>query len=312
MPDISSPRSAIVLSCDENYVPLARGLVLSLAECGCPGERFDVVLIDIGCSEPSLDWMRSRGVRVVPFDSGCLPADVLDVIQPQQRAQVLRPWIPDLVTGYERYVWFDSDIWVQDGQVLSVLHAALDAVPDKILLAPGISHFNLRLYLDTQFLIDMQRRWFSACYEAPFAEETARKVHFCSGVFAMNRACTVWELWRREIAALYPKVAAHAPALLHMTEQIALNGVVRRHDLALPFDPLFNFHCNSGGMARDPRSGRVVTTFSVPSRDIGVLHLANWSFLKDQYIEAGLLYRKGDYITPEEWARIRAIPVRSA
>src|SRR5579871_6678320 len=105
-----SARSApnvVVFSCDENYVPLARGLVLSLGEIGVPDADTDLLLIDIGCSAPSLDWMRERSIRVVSFDASLLPPAVLAAIGPQQRAQAIRPWIPDLLPDHAAYIWFD-------------------------------------------------------------------------------------------------------------------------------------------------------------------------------------------------------------
>jgi hypothetical protein len=37
--------------------------------------------------------------------------------------------------------------------------------------------------------------------------------------------------------------------------------------------------------------GRVVTNVMLPVREIGVVHLANWSHLRSQYIQNELLYR---------------------
>jgi hypothetical protein len=44
----------------------------------------------------------------------------------------------------------------------------------------------------------------------------------------------------------------------------------------------------------------------LPTREIGVVHLANWSIMREQYIAQKLLYRSGDYLTPAERARIGA------
>ena len=90
---------------------------------------------------------------------------------------------------------------------------------------------------------------------------------------------------------------------MHLAEQIALNAIMIRTQLFVGLDPLYNFHCNSGG-ARRASNGRVMTTALLPSRELGVVHLANWSIVREHYLENKLLYRGGDYLTPEERARI--------
>jgi hypothetical protein len=51
-------------------------------------------------------------------------------------------------------------------------------------------------------------------------------------------------------------------------------------------------------------SGRVVTNLMLPPREIGVVHLANWSAMRQTYLEQDLLYRSGEYLSPTERARI--------
>ncbi len=42
----------------------------------------------------------------------------------------------------------------------------------------------------------------------------------------------------------------------------------------------------------------------LPLRDVGVIHLANWSQLRVRYMERQLLYRNGDYLTAAEKAML--------
>jgi len=118
----------------------------------------------------------------------------------------------------------------------------------------------------------------------------------------MRRTSPVWALWREEIKFIYPAMAtrtAKNKSLMHLAEQIALNVVIFRSGLFRRLDPLYNFHCNAGGAARAP-NGRVVTMMMLPSREIGVIHLANWSAMYKHYLSQNLLYRSGDYLSPAE------------
>lgn len=299
-----SATTAIVFSCDQAYFFLARGLVLSLADCGYPSADCKVVLVDIGCDAETLAWMRDRGVIVVPFDAAVLPPKVAAVITPPQRAMAMRPWLPRLVPGFAHIIWLDCDLWVQNGEVIDNIRAGANAAPDAVMLAPGTSHYNARFYTDIEMLIAMQRTWYDSCCEPEMARQIAATLHFSSAVFGMRRASPVWAAWGEEVARVYPLIAVRNRSILHMAELISMNIVLYRTQQFVRLDPLYNFHCNGAGAMRLP-DGRVVTNMMLPLRDIGVVHLANWSLLRERYIERQLLYRGGDYLTPAEKAAIK-------
>lgn len=301
----SAAQTAIVFSCDQGYFFLARGLVLSLADAGYPNADTKVVLIDIGCEPEALAWMRDHGVDVVPFDPSVIPPQVLAVIKPSQWAMAMRPWLPQMLPGYEHIVWLDCDLWVQNGEVIGHFRAGANMVPHAVMIAPGSSHYNMRLYTDIEGLVSMQRIWYDSCCEPEFAKKIAAVVHFSSAVFGMRRSSPVWALWGEEVARVYPEVAIRNPSIMHMAELISMNIVLFKTQQFVRLDPLYNFHCNGAGAMR-LADGRVVTNMMLPVRDIGVIHLANWSMLKDQYLSLGLLYRRGDYLTDAERARIAA------
>ncbi len=299
----SAASTAIVFSCDQAYFFLARGLVLSLADCGYPNADNKVVLIDIGCDAEALAWMKDRGVTIVPFDPAVLPPAVAAVITPSQRAMAMRPWLPQLVPGFEHIIWLDCDLWLQNGEVIQYLRAGANAAPLAVTLAPGTSHFNARFYTDIEALVAMQRIWYDSCCEPELARQIAATLHYSSAVFGMRRASPVWEAWGEEVTRVYPLIAARNRHIVHMAELISMNIVLFRTMQFVRLDPLYNFHCNGAGAMRLP-DGRVVTNMLLPLRDIGVIHLANWSLLRERYVETQLLYRNGDYLTDAEKAMI--------
>lgn len=295
--------TAIVFSCDEAYVFLARGLVLSLVAAGYPNSEAKLILIDIGCSPRSLQWMKEHGVEVVEIGPNLIPEEISSVIKPHQRAQVVRPWLPELLPQIEHFIWLDCDLWVQNAMLLKVMRAGARIRSDSILIAPSVSHYNATFYVDINNFIKMQRTWFESYYPADIVEKLSTTISFSSGVFGLNRSSPVWDLWKQEEKFLYPIVAAREPRLVHLAEQTALNVVIHRSTLVTRLDPLYNFHCNSGGAMRLP-GGRVVASIMVPPQDIGVVHLASWSNLRDHYLEWKLLYQGGEYLWPDEWAAI--------
>lgn len=301
----SSAKTAIVFSCDENYVPLARGLVLSLRALGYPRQDFDLVLIDIGCSKRSLEWMETNEVVIKSLPIDIIPSSILSLIEPYQRALVMRPWLPEILTGYDLYIWFDADTWLQNDDVVKVICKAQNVIQGRIFIAPGISHYNASIYDDMSKIIQMQSIWFKTCYqESDLSDPFSKMMHYSCGVFGISRMSAIWNLWKEEILITYPRVAERYKPLLHLAEQTALNFIVHRDNTLLArMDPLFNFHCNSGGAIRLNRD-EVVTYTVIPVRRIGVVHLANWSRNAKRYMEDNLLFCSGDYLTNNERSSI--------
>src|SRR5690349_6730570 len=206
-------KSAIVFSCDDAYMPLARGLVLSLAAAAPPDGDFRSIFIDIGCSEEALCWMAAQRVEIVKFDARLIPSQIMTVIRPHQRAQVIRPWLPELLPEIEHFIWLDSDVWLQNSRLLSHLRDGSQMAPESVMLAPGMSLYNSNFYLDIGRVVTMQKTWFEACYPAEFVNRAAMMLHYSSGVFGLRRSSPVWESWRNECLYLYPAVAQRDPRL---------------------------------------------------------------------------------------------------
>lgn len=295
--------AAIVFSCDEGYVFLARGLVLSLAAAGYPNADTKLILIDIGCLPESLSWMKEHGVEIVPFDPSLIPKKVMAVIKPVQRAQVVRPWLPIMLPHIDQIIWLDCDLWLQNGEIFNLMRNAANIAPQSVIAAPGNSHYYVSFYVDIAKILAMQRGWYADAYEPDVASKAAIMMHYSSGVFSIRRSSPLWHLWRQEIEYIYPILALRNAKLVHLAEQIALNMVMMRTELIIRLDPLYNFQCNAGGALRLD-NGLVVTDMMLPSQEIGVIHLANWSFMHAHYVAKKLLYRGGDYLTDAERARL--------
>jgi len=295
--------TAVVFASDQNYMFLARGLVLSLNAAGYPTPDIKLVLIDLGLNEDARAWMRERGVEIVPLDDAIIPSKIMAVITPVQRAMAMRPWLPQILPQFDHIVWLDSDLWLQNGDVIKYLRGGALTAPDSIMAAPGISQYNFALYTDITHLVTMQRIWYESCYDAELVSKGVNALHYSAGVWGIQRTSSFWDLWKAEVEYLYPAVMQRNPDLVHLAEQIALNVVILRSSKLLRLDPLYNFHANSGGAMR-LNDGRVVTNLMVPIRDIGVIHLANWRFMRSQYLQLNLMYRSGEYLTQPELATL--------
>jgi hypothetical protein len=286
------PTTAIVFSVDQTYLPLAQGLVRSLNANVTPFHAVEVVCVDIGLQEDGRDWMAGQGVRVVAVREDLLPPSVLAAIAdaPHMIAMAGRPYFPELLPEYDVFVHLDADTWVQNDEFFLSFMQCVAEAPEKIVLAPGQSHYGTGFYGRIDKIIEVNENWVFGLYDILTARALSKSVFFSAGVFAMHRSSPVWKLWADELARIYVVGKALNPQCMHLHEQTALNGVVRTHALVEPVDPLFNFHCNDGGAIRCPKTGRVITCLLRPHREISVVHLAGWSQFADFYTTNRLIY----------------------
>ena len=290
---IHPSKVAVALATDENYFPLARDLILSLRENVLPTHPVKIACLDIGLAPDSRTWMLEHGVTVCTgsIDRLAEPLKPLVRAKPYMLAQYYRPYWPELVPDAEILLHIDCDAWVQTPGLIDVCIASVAAFPENIVLAPSCSHYSGGFYENLQAIIDMQAHWVFGCYEKPIADQLSKMAFFSSGVFAAHRNAQVWARWESEIARMAPLVAQINPSVLHLAEQTALNGVVRMHGCVTVLDPIYNFHCNGGGVRRDAVTGKVVTSLVHPNREIGVVHLADWGARKADYAAAGIAFQ---------------------
>lgn len=290
---MSTPKIVVVFATDEAYFGLSRDLVSSLVQNVLPQRALSLVCLDIGLSSESKFWLAQQGVSVRAAELDRLPHVLQQIVsaRPYMLAQLYRPYLPELAPNADLIVHIDCDAWAQNAYFVDACVEAINAAPQNIVLAPTYSHYSTSIYTSMQDEIDRQHIWTYGCYEKHIAEELAKMVFFSSGVFAAHPKSRVWKRWEEEIARIVPIVAHVNPSVLHLAEQTALNGVVRMDSSVTVLDPLCNFHCNAGGVRRDPASGKVVSALVHPNREISIVHLANWRQRRDEYIAAQLTFR---------------------
>lgn len=294
------PRAAIVFATDAAFEPLARGLILSLVEHGLPDETTAVRLVDLGCSAGFLAWLEGLGITACRFDRarhlppfpGEQPPRYLD-------AMACRPFLKELLPGYEVYLWIDSDIWIQDRASLSLYLSLATANPGHLVVSPLVDYSYHVNYGDNLLILSTLYDCYRLSYDVQTAERYKGRTVMGGGIWAMSAGCAVWERWARELRAVYARDYAERPLARHLAEQTALNHTLYDTGLYLPVEAIHNYNCHIGLMHRDSRTNRVVIAIP-PHREIGVVHLTNSGELMTKYLAERLLYRGGDYLEPQE------------
>ena len=297
-------KSAIVFAVDETFVALAKGLVLSLRALGLPDDSCDLCLIDIGCSAETQQWMTQQACRIAPLDrtpmASAPPAGGANYM----KAQICRPFIPQIFPGYSRYLYLDADTWVQKEDSLDLLLSAARAYPDRIVLAPFVDYsysFNYVPADQENYLrfLTYFYEWYEASYGAAIANQMKGRALFSSGVFAMTAACPLWKGYADELKTVFSRDYSRNAVALHVAEQTALNHLIYSTGAYVPIEAIHNYHCHVGAIERDHPSGEVVVTYP-PRRSVGIVHLSYSSKMMPSYLERGLLWDSGRYLSEQE------------
>jgi hypothetical protein len=287
--------AAVVFAADAAYFPLVKGLILSLIEAA-PTSRPDYVFLDIGATPAQRAWIAAQGVRLVDGDAIDRAIDLKPAYQiaPYMRAQLVRPFLPQLLPDHECLIWLDADLWVQDPAAINMLVELIAAHPQAMAIAPLIDTCYWTHYKPAEEIRVPIDLWYRGLFGAAEAAAHGGKCIFSSGVFAAGRDSPVWQRWREALARAISNPLSE-PVLRHLAEQTALNLVLHEQGGYLPLGSWFNYNLHLGAAILRPADDRVVRGLP-PFEAVGVIHLSDFRLRAAQYRDQKLLYRGGDYL----------------
>lgn len=299
---MSAASTAVVFSFDEGFAPLGKGLVHSILEQAMPGE-FALKLVDIGCSPETVTWMKERGVDVKRFNRSDYYPRRLKGLKSYQDAELCRPFVPEMFPGYEIYVWCDADTWIQNIASLRLYRDAVRSNPSHIAISPLLDTAYQFYYQDSGEFSRYNQIWFSESYGPEFAKNYSSRTIFSAGVLAMRGDNPIWKAWAREVSAVFQRrYSSHD--IRHVAEQVALNYLVYAFNKYTPLEAIHNYNCHIGCAVR--RNGRVVLN-NFPFREVGIVHLTLSGRKMKEYIEGGLLYQEGKYLSADELNKLATV-----
>lgn len=109
-------KSCIVTCADEKFYGLLTDLLGSLNEKGLGSDK-DVVVLDLGLNteqKNELDGAYNFSVHCFPPDWKNVPLKWQGIVDEKKQPYLCKPFLRELVPGYDCYTWMDSDVWVQD------------------------------------------------------------------------------------------------------------------------------------------------------------------------------------------------------
>ena len=291
--------TAVVFSCDEHFFGLAKGLVLSLRQEGGDLSPKNLYFLDIGASHNNLQWLEAQGVSIVrDVKKFCLQEQVSEVGRTYRVAQLLRPELPRIITGYDYYMWIDSDVWLQDLYSLKAFRKAAEVKHGAAVVVPTVDCTYGILLEDCTRFTTYAQEWYESLYGPAIANEFRRKTIFNSGMFCMAASSQLWDAWRQELRKVHYDDIKN-DFCKHLAEQTCFNYLLHTTKNYSVLDATFNYNLHLGSARRNPDTGRV-TTIQEIEREILVVHLTYSSKLIARYLNEGLLFEAGNYLSDSE------------
>ncbi|HEX9397004.1 MAG TPA: hypothetical protein VF943_09745 [Burkholderiales bacterium] len=177
-------KAIVVTAADEAYAALAEGLLDSL-EPHRAALGLDVGILDLGLSIQSREKLSERGVHILvppwPFRPHALFDGDL-----KWRARASRPFLRDLFPGYDAYLWFDADTFVQERRGLEWLLRTGNA--ESTAVVPAVD----RSYTHHPRQVEWIRQRYVMGFGAEVADRLMALPYINSGVFAFGARAPVW------------------------------------------------------------------------------------------------------------------------
>ena len=265
-------KKVIVSLADSNYFPLLNELIDSIKRFK---ESSDVAIciLDAGLSE---DQKKKLTLKVDEIKSANWDIKVPDSkIRGREwlKSQVSRAFLPKYFPTYDKFLWIDSDAWVNDWKTIDLYFKACEDGKLGITqtIGPG---YKITSRVDWVFgkLAIIKSQNFKHAIKSKISYDKARKLAFAPhiniGVFSLEKNSICWNSWQENLRQTL------RGGEIFGSEQLAMNLSVYVDNIETEFLPL---NCNWITSNLLPKFDEENFTFVepyLPNNKIGIMHLA--------------------------------------
>ena len=279
-------KSKVIVSlADSNYFELLNELVNSIIRFE-KSKNIAICILDAGLTE---DQKSILSKKVDEIKSAEWDIDVSKFkIKGKEwlKSQVSRAFLPKYFPNYEKYLWIDSDAWVNDWASIELYFEACKEGKLGITqtLGPGYKITSKVKWLFGKLAI-IKSQNFKHAISSKINLDKARKLAFAPhiniGVFSLEHNSPSWQIWQENLKQTlkFGKIFG--------SEGLAINMSVYIDDLETEFLPLYCNWITSNLLPKyDEKENTFVEPF-LPNYKIGIMHLAAgiWKDGKDMRID---------------------------
>ena len=275
---------AIVTLADSNYFELLLELINSIKKHK-ESESVSICILDAGLTEEQSKIL-SKKVYSIKKAKWDIPVPKYKIFGKEWlKSQVSRAFLPNYFPEFEKYLWIDSDAWVNSWDAVELYFAACDRGKLGITQSVGSGY---RILTKVKWILGkiaiIKSQNYKHAKKSGFPENVARKIAFAPhiniGVFSLEKTSACWSLWQNIL-----KKSLSAGQIFG-SEGLAINIAVYQENVEVEFLPLY---CNWIASNVLPKFNIQKNTFVepyLPHNKIGIMHLAAgiWKNGKDMRI----------------------------
>ena len=277
-------KSVIVSLADSNYFELLEELVHSIKRFKESSE-VAICILDAGLTDSQKDKLSKKVDEIKPAEWDIeVPAFKVKGKE-WLKSQVSRAFLPNYFPNYEKYLWIDSDAWVNDWNTVELLIKACDNGKLGITQTVGPG-YKITSRVDWLFgkLAIIKSQNFKHAVKSKIGMEKARKLAFAPhiniGVFSLEKNSPGWKIWQKNLETTLKA------GNIFGSEQLAINMSVYIDDLETEFLPLKCNWLTSNLLPKFDEKNQTFVEPYLPNYKIGIMHLAAgiWQDGKDMRV----------------------------
>jgi hypothetical protein len=276
--------NAIVTLADSNYFELLKELILSIKKFP-QSKDTAICILDAGLTEEQVLNLKDN-VDEIKKANWDIEVSKLKVRGKEWlKSQVSRAFLPDYFPNYEKFLWIDSDAWVNDWSAIDLYFKACDRGKLGITqtIGPGYKILSKVKWVFGKIAL-VKSQNFKHAQKSGFSNEISRKLAFAPhiniGVFSLQKNSLCWKVWQDNLREALKK------GNIFGSEGLAINICVYINNVQTEFLPL---NCNWIASNLLPKFDTKNQTFVepyLPNTKIGIMHLAAglWKNNKDMRV----------------------------
>ena len=274
-------KNVIVSLADSNYYPLLNELINSIKRFK-ESNNVAICILDAGLSDNQKKELTSKVDEIKSAEWDIKVSDSKVKGREWLKSQVSRAFLPKYFPNYEKYLWIDSDAWVNDWKTVELYFKACDYGKLGITqtIGPG---YKITSRVDWVFgkLAIIKSQNFKHAVKSKISYEKARKLafspHINIGVFSLEKNSMCWNSWQENLRQTLKS------GEIFGSEQLAMNMSVYVDNVETEFLPL---NCNwitSNLLPKFNEENQTWVEPYLPNNKIGIMHLAAglWKDKKD-------------------------------
>ena len=265
-------KTTIISLSDATYFHLLEDLIDSVHSFQ-ESKNIDLCILDAGMTSEQIKKIETK-VSEIKKAEWDIPVSNLKVKGREWlKSQVSRAFLPNYFPNYDKYIWIDSDAWVNSWFSIDLLSKACDK--NKLGIC-SMSDRNTGRILRVEWFFKnlgfIKSQNYKHAKSSGFSTDIARYIgiqpHLNIGVFSLEKDSYIWKVWQKNLEKALSK------GRIFGSEQVAMNVSVYIDKVESNILP---YYCNwipiPGNTKIDLKTGKFVEGF-LPHHEIGIMHLA--------------------------------------